>query len=144
MIVRKMTIEDYDTVYQLWIMCTGMGLNNSDDSKEGIQKFLDRNPETCFVAVQDDIDGVILSGHDGRRGYIYHTAVRPEYRNQGIGSKLVLASMNALEELGITKVALVAFEDNQAGNAFWEKQGFTARDDLVYRNKTINLAMRNF
>jgi len=144
MIVRKMTIEDYDTVYQLWTLCTGMGLNNIDDSKEGIQKFLDRNPETCFVAVQDDIDGVILSGHDGRRGYIYHTAVRPEYRNQGIGSKLVLASMNALEELGITKVALVAFEDNQAGNAFWEKQGFTARDDLVYRNKTINLAMRNF
>ncbi|MGB4610149.1 MAG: GNAT family N-acetyltransferase [Saccharofermentanales bacterium] len=142
MIVRKMTIEDYDAVYQLWIMCTGMGLNNLDDSKEGIQKFLNRNPETCFVAVQDDIDGVILSGHDGRRGYIYHTAVRPKCRHQGIGSKLVLASMQALEKLGITRVALVAFEDNKAGNAFWEKQGFTVRDDLIYRNKTINLAMK--
>jgi len=142
MIVRQMTIEDYDAVYQLWISCSGMGLNNLDDSKEGIQKFLDRNPETCFVAVQDDIYGVILSGHDGRRGFIYHTAVRPGYRHQGIGSKLVSASMHALEEQGITKVALVVFEDNQAGNAFWEKQGFTVRDDLVYRNKTINLTMK--
>ena len=142
MIVRKMTIEDYDAIYQLWISCTGMGLNNLDDSREGIQTFLDRNPETCFVAVQDEIDGVILSGHDGRRGYIYHTAVRPKYRHQGIGSKLVLASMHALEKLGITKVALVVFEDNREGNAFWEKQGFTVRDDLIYRNKTINLTMK--
>ncbi len=142
MIIRRMTMEDYDAVYQLWISCAGMGLNNLDDSREGVKKFLDRNPETCFVAVQDDVDGVILSGHDGRRGHIYHTAVRPQYRHQGIGSELVLASMHALEDLGITKVALVVFEDNQVGNAFWEKQGFTVRDDLVYRNKTINLTMK--
>ena len=142
MLIRKMTMEDYDAVYQLWISCTGMGLNNLDDSREGIQTFLDRNPETCFVAVQDEIDGVILAGHDGRRGFIYHTAVRLEHRHQGIGSTLVSAAIHALEELGITKVALVVYEDNQAGNAFWEKQGFTVRDDLIYRNKTINLTMK--
>ncbi|MDI9469869.1 MAG: GNAT family N-acetyltransferase [Bacillota bacterium] len=142
MIVRKVTIEDYDAIYQLWISCAGMGLNNLDDSKEGIQKFLDRNPETCFVAVQDDIDGVILAGHDGRRGHIYHTAVRPRCRHQGIGSKLVLAAIEALAEQGINKVSLVVFEDNQVGNAFWEKQGFTVRDDLIYRNRTINLQMK--
>ncbi|NLI62804.1 MAG: GNAT family N-acetyltransferase [Methanosarcinaceae archaeon] len=142
MIIRKMTIEDYDAVYELWISCTGMGLNNLDDSKEGIHKFLKRNPETCFVAVQNNIDGVILAGHDGRRGYIYHTAVRPEYRNQNIGSELVSESMNAFEKLGINKVALVVFENNQIGNVFWEKQGFTVRDDLIYRNKTINPKMK--
>ena len=71
MIIRIMTIDDYEGVYKLWMSCAGMGLNNLDDSKEGIEKFLRRNPETCFVAEEDaEIVGVILSGNDGRRGYI--------------------------------------------------------------------------
>ena len=74
--IRIMTISDYEQVYALWLSIPGMGLNNLDDSKEGIEKYLKRNPSTCFVAEKNDsIIGVILSGHDGRRGYIHHTAV---------------------------------------------------------------------
>lgn len=138
MMIRQMTIEDYDEVYALWLSCAGMGLNDLDDSREGIEKYLLRNPDTCFVAQEgDQIAGVILSGHDGRRGYIHHTAVNPAFRNQGIGTALVNAAMEALEACGIHKTALVVFARNQAGNAFWERQGFTAREDLVYRNKAI-------
>ena len=134
--IRTMTINDYEAVYALWMSCTGMGLNNLDDSKDGISRFLQRNPDTCFVAVDEDrIVGVIIAGNDGRRGYIYHTAVNPEYRKQGIGAALVENAMDALKNCGINKVALVVFDRNESGNAFWEKQGFTAREDLVYRNK---------
>lgn len=88
--IRVMTILDYEQVYQLWLSCAGMGLNNLDDSKEGIERFLNRNPETCFVAENEQkVIGVIIAGNDGRRGYIYHTAVNPDYRNQGIATKLV-------------------------------------------------------
>lgn len=136
--IRKMKIEDYEAVYQLWLSCKGMGLNSVDDSREGIEKFLRRNPETCFVAEKDgEIVGVIMAGNDGRRGYIYHTAVSPEQRRQGIAQKLAGAALAAFEKIGITKVALVVFERNAAGNAFWEKLGFTVREDLVYRNKSI-------
>ena len=135
--IRPMTISDYEGVYALWMSCTGMGLNNLDDSKEGIEKFLNRNPQTCFVAENGAIVGVIMAGNDGRRGYIYHTSVHPEYRHQQIGSKLVDISMKALEKQGINKVALVVFAKNETGNAFWEKQGFTVRDDLIYRNKAL-------
>lgn len=45
--------------------------------------------------------------------------------------------MAVLREEGISKVALVAFSRNEAGNAFWERMGFTRRDDLSYRNKTL-------
>jgi ribosomal protein S18 acetylase RimI-like enzyme len=101
-------------------------------------KYLLRNPSTCFVAEKDgDIIGVILSGHDGRRGYIHHTAVHESEQRHGIGAALLKAAMNALENEGINKVALVVFNKNEKGNAFWEKQGFTARGDLVYRNKAI-------
>ena len=133
-----MTIEDYEKVYQLWLSCAGMGLNNLDDSKEGIDKFLKRNPDTCFVAEDSDkIVGAIIAGNDGRRGFIYHTAVDPDFRNQGIGTKIVYAAVDALKESGINKVALVVFDRNKDGNAFWKRVGFTARDDLVYRNKAI-------
>ena len=137
--IRVMTISDYDGVYDLWIHTPGMGLNSTDDSREGIEKYLNRNPATSFVAESDGaIVGVIMAGHDGRRGYIHHTAVLPEYRNRGIAKKLVDRAMEALDKEGINKVALVAFEKNASGNGFWENIGFTERDDLVYRNKNIH------
>lgn len=139
MIIRIMSIEDYEKVYDLWMHTAGMGLNTTDDSREGIAKYLLRNPNTCFVAEDNGkIAGVIMSGHDGRRGFINHTTVKQEYRGQGIGKKLVDSALAALEAEGIHKVALVAFEKNVSGNIFWEKVGFTVREDLIYRNKNIH------
>jgi ribosomal protein S18 acetylase RimI-like enzyme len=116
-----------------------MGFNNLDDSREGIEKYLKRNPDTCFVALEGDaLAGVILCGHDGRRGFIHHMAVAEGYRNNGIGTALVDAALSALRAEGIHKVALVAFKYNEAGNAFWEKMGFTVREDLNYRNRALS------
>ncbi len=141
--IRKMVIADYDEVYALWMSCVGMGLNNIDDSKDGIEKFLKRNPDTCLVAeTENKIVGVILTGNDGRRGYIYHTAVNPQFRKQGIARKLVDNAIQELEQCGINKVALVVFDRNENGNAFWEKLGFTVREDLIYRNKSIKEMIR--
>ena len=127
MTIRTMTIEDYEKAYNLWINTTGMGLNTTDDSREGIARYLLRNPNTCFVAEdKGELVGVIISGHDGRRGFIYHTTVKEKYRGQGIGKKLVNSALTALETEGIHKVALVVFEKNVSGNIFWEKAGFTS------------------
>ena len=138
MTIRTMTVSDYENVYSLWLNTPNMGLNNLDDSKEGIAKYLERNPNTCFVAEKDGvIIGVVLSGHDGRRGYIHHTAVSQTKQRNGVGTALLNAAMSALEGEGINKVALVVFGKNEKGNAFWEKQGFIKRPDLIYRNKAI-------
>lgn len=136
--IRAMTISDYELVHALWLNTPNMGLNNLDDSKEGIRKYLLRNPNTCFVAeAEGHIIGAILSGHDGRRGYIHHTSVDGREQRHGVGTALVNAAMTALKCEGINKVALVVFRKNKNGNAFWEKQGFEARDDLNYRNKAL-------
>ena len=138
MLIRLMTIEDYNDVYRLWCNTQGMGLNTADDSRAGIEAYLSRNPNTCFVSeVEQEIAGAILAGHDGRRGFIYHLSVSAEHRGKKIGSALVERAMAALEQEGIRKVALVVFDRNQAGNAFWERLGFTKREDLIYRNKSI-------
>jgi len=136
--IRLMTINDYEQVYALWLSTPDMGLNNLDDTEDGIAKYLSRNPGTCFVAEYESrIVGVILSGHDGRRGFIYHAAVCEGMQRRGIGTALVDAAMTALDNEGIHKVALVVYGNNEKGNTFWEKQGFTTRDDLVYRNRSI-------
>lgn len=140
--IRVMTVADYDAVYALWLYCKGMGLNDVDDSREGIARYLVRNPDTCFVAEDGGVVGVILAGHDGRRGYIYHTAVHSDARGQGIGSALVQRALAALKDCGISKVALVAFSRNEGGNAFWEKQGFKLRGDLSYRNLALQDMVR--
>lgn len=139
---RLMNIEDYEQAYDLWLLC-GNGLNNKDDSREGIDKYLKRNPTTSFVAVcEEKVVGVILCGHDGRRGIIQHACVSPEYRLFGIGSKLVDLALEALKAEGINKVLLVAFKKNEGGNKFWESQGFTLREDLNYRNKALSEMIR--
>ena len=142
--IRIMTVDDYDAIYALWLSCKGMGLNDLDDSRGGIEQFLKRNPETCFVAENDSgqIIGAIMVGTDGRRGYIYHTAVSPDCRRQGIAKRLVDTVLEALRKLGINKAALVVFERNSDGNKFWESMGFTVRNDIVYRNLALTEMVR--
>ena len=135
--IRIMTIDDFDALYAIWAAC-GNGLNNLDDSREGIAKYLKRNPETSFVAEENGvIAGAILCGHDGRRGIIQHMSVSPQFRRRGIGHKLVRRALAALKAEGINKVLLVAFKENALGNAFWEAEGFSLREDLNYRNLAL-------
>ena len=137
--IRNMKIEDYDYVYQLWTGTAGVGMRSLDDSREGIEKFLKRNPTTCFVAEQDGvIVGVTLAGNDGRRGYIYHTAVSTLHRGRKIGVALIDQVIRAMKDEGINKIALVVMADNETGKSFWEALGFQERTDLGYMDLSIN------
>ena len=136
---RKITPADYDALFTLWKSIAGMGLRSLDDSREGITKFLKRNPETSFCAVESDvIVGCILCGNDGRRGFIYHACVLPDYRKNGVGKQLVELALAALKKEGITKCALVCFSSNELGNDFWHSLGWEQRTDLNYFNTLIN------
>ena len=137
--IRAMTIEDYDEVYHLWKKIRGFGIRSVDDSREGIARFLRRNPTTSVVAVEDGrIVGSILCGHDGRRGCFYHVCVEEAYRRHGIGKAMVVRAMEALKAEEINKVCLIAFTQNDIGNAFWNRIGWTRRLDLNYYEFTLN------
>ena len=134
--LRVMTIDDYDQVYALWKTIKGFGIRSVDDSREGIRRFLKRNPSTSVVAEEDGkIVGAILCGHDGRRGCLYHVCVDPAYRMRGIGKSMVVFAMEALKKEEINKVSLIAFTKNDIGNAFWKEIGWTKRQDLNYRSE---------
>lgn len=138
-IIRNMTIEDYDKVYSLWNSIDGFAIRSIDDSKEGIAAFIRRNPTTSVVAVKDDkIIGAILCGHDGRRACFYHVCVDKEYRRHKVGESMVHYCMEALKLEKISKVSLIAFKKNDLGNAFWNSIGWTKREDLNYYDFTLN------
>lgn len=139
--IRVMTIDDYDGVHALWMKIKGFAIRSIDDSREGVEQFLKRNPTTSVVAVEDGkIVGSILCGHDGRRGCMYHVCVDEEYRMRGIGKSMVVKAMEALKAEHINKVSLIAFTKNDIGNAFWNEIGWTKREDLNYYDFTLNEA----
>lgn len=139
--IRKMTIDDYDGVRALWMTIHGFAIRSVDDSREGVEVFLRRNPDTSVVAVDGgEIVGAILCGHDGRRGCLYHVCVREDHRMQGIGKSMVVFCMNALKAEHVNKVSLIAFTKNDVGNKFWRQIGWTKREDLNYYDFTLNEA----
>ncbi len=136
--IAPMTVADYDEVRALWLTIRGFGIRALDDSREDIARFIQRNPTTSVVARSEGkIVGSILCGSDGRQGALYHVCVAKEYRRRGIGTKMVGWCMQRLREMGINKVALIAFTGNDAGNAFWKQIGWK-RSDVNYYEFLLN------
>ncbi len=137
--IVPMRPEDYDDVRSLWITIRGFGIRALDDSREDIVRFIERNPTTSVVAKAGSrIVGTILCGSDGRQGALYHVCVAKEYRRRGIGTQMVAFCMHQLRYMGINKVSLIAFTTNEAGNAFWNKIGWTRKTNVNYYEFVLN------
>jgi len=124
----QMTIVDYDEVVALWKASDGIG---EAETREEIDTFLARNPGFSFVAREDsELAGAVLCGHDGRRGYLYHLAVDPQFRNQGVGRALVERCLQLLAEENIPRCSIHLYVDNDSGETFWKQIGWRKRVDL--------------
>ena len=132
-------ISHYDEAAKLWAATEGVGLTKGD-SKDAIQKYLNRNPGLSFVCTDPErniLVGTILCGHDGRRGIIYHLAVNKEYRGKGLGKKLLEHSLEKLKGSGITRCLIVVKEDNSTGTEFWIRTGWDERPDVKLLSKDL-------
>ena len=129
--IRPMTEEDIPGALALWQGVPEIGLRAAD-SPPALARYLARNPGTSFVALADDeLVGVALAGHDGRRGLLHHVAVAPRYQKNGIGRRLVNDCLAALKANGIEKVILFVKAGNSEGKAFWKKCGWIERPDVA-------------
>ncbi|EKG35955.1 GNAT family N-acetyltransferase [Pseudomonas syringae] len=128
--IRSMTLDDYDTVIELMRSTPGISLRDAD-SREATARYLERNPGMSFVAEADGaLCGCVMCGHDGRRGYLQHLIVLPEYRGRGIAHELVERCLECLDALGIYKCHLDVMKSNQAAGRYWHRQGWTLREDI--------------
>jgi ribosomal protein S18 acetylase RimI-like enzyme len=129
-VIRPMSIADYDLVIHLMKQASGLTLRDAD-SRASTARYLDRNPNLSFVAsVGDKVVGCIMSGHDGRRGYLQHLVVHPDHRRKGIANALVENCLSSLEKIGICKSHIDVLKSNQAGSSYWESQGWKLRTDI--------------
>ncbi|NPV86509.1 MAG: GNAT family N-acetyltransferase [Anaerolineae bacterium] len=132
-----MTVSDYEEALALWQSTPGIGLSAAD-SRDAITRFLERNGELCFVARRGaQLVGTVLCGHDARRGYIYHLAVRQGERRAGVGRALVQKALEALGRQDIQKCHIFVYADNQEGLLFWRSTGWLERPELIIMSKDI-------
>lgn len=130
LIIREMTIEDYDEVFALWQITTKRALSDAD-SRENIDKYLTHNKGMSLVGIVDGkIIATVLAGHDGRRGFIHHMAVSPDYRRQGIGRSLAYEADKRIKSAGIGKTHIFCYKNNELGQPFWKAMGFQKRADI--------------
>ena len=128
--IRPMTKEDYDEIFAMWQITTKRALSKADESCQ-IERYLDRNPGMSQVAVIDGkIVGTVLAGHDGRRGFIHHMAVLPEYRRRHIGHQLAEKAIEMITKDGIDKTHIFCYQNNETGQNFWKDFGFKKREDV--------------
>jgi ribosomal protein S18 acetylase RimI-like enzyme len=130
--IRIMTLADYDAVMALWGAAEGVKLRRVD-TREAIGRYLDRNPGTSFVAwAGPRCVGAVLSGHDGRRGYLHHLAVAGDFRGRGLGTRLASRCLEELARIGVEKIHAFVLADNLAAQRFWARIGWMRRDDVVF------------
>lgn len=130
--------EDYEDAMALWKDSPGVGLSQAD-SLEAITEFLERNPGLNWVArLNKQLVGTLLCGYDGRRAYLYHLAVHPEYRRQGIGRALVERCLERLKEMRVEKAHLFVYADNQEAVAFWKATGWYPRPELIIMSFNVS------
>jgi ribosomal protein S18 acetylase RimI-like enzyme len=128
---RNFALHDHATALALWQRTEGMGLTNAD-SYENIKTYLERNPGLSFIAERNDtMVATIMSGHDGKRGYIQHLAVEANLRGSGIGSELIRLTLDALKNEGIVKSHILVFANNIEGKQYWLNRSWHEREDLV-------------
>jgi ribosomal protein S18 acetylase RimI-like enzyme len=122
--IREFSINDYDAAIQLWQRVEGLEIAEGDDRK-GIAQFLARNQGLSRVATDGSaIVGVVLCGHDGRRGHVYHLAVDPAYQGRGLGKRLLDESLADLRRTGVKRVIIMVADDNSSGRQFWKRSGY--------------------
>ncbi len=135
--LQAFEIDDYEDAFALWQVTEGIGLSEAD-SREAIARYLARNPGLSFVARAEDgtLVGAVLCGHDGRRGYLHHLAVRTSCRGRGLGRELVDRCLAALRAEGIDKCHLFVKRSNPSGLEFWKKIGWSERS-LIMMSKDV-------
>jgi len=138
-VIRKMTLKDYDPLIALWKEGNIPYRPQGRDSKKNIRWQLQQ--PNCLYFVADDegtIVGAILGTHDGRKGWINRLIITSSYRQKGIAKRLIKEFDHHLASVGIHIVACLIEDWNTASMQVFERLGYTKHTDILYFSKRKN------
>jgi ribosomal protein S18 acetylase RimI-like enzyme len=133
MIIRQFIYDrDLESVLTLWKNSfPQIRMSPSDDPKE-IRKKLERDADLFLIAEEDDqLIGAVMGGFDGRRGLIYHLAVEPSRRREGVGRILMERIEDRLRDKGCLKYYLLVTKVNQETIGLYEGLGCEVMDLFI-------------
>lgn len=134
--INEFDLAEYDSVVQLWKKA-GLVLRPGDDL-EGIRLKLQRDPDLFLVARDgSDLVGTVMGGWDGRRGWIYHLAVKPSHQRLGIAKELIRELEERLAGKGAKRVNAQIYHSNTTSLQFFSACGYEERSDLVMIGKAL-------
>lgn len=138
-VIRKMTIADYDSLITLWKEGNIPYRPQGRDSKKNIQWQL-QQPNCYYFVAEDEgkIIGAILGTHDGRKGWINRLIITSLYRQKGIAKRLIEEVEHRLAAVGIDIVAGLIEDWNVASMQVFERLGYTKHTDILYFSKRKN------
>jgi len=129
-LIRTFAPQDYAMVYQVW-EDSGLKMRTSDTLPE-LQRVLERDPDLFLVAeYKGSVIGAVLGTFDGRRGWVYHLGVEPQYQSKGVGTKLMAVLLQRYRAKGVNKVNLMVTAENLAVCEYYKKMGFILHDYVV-------------
>jgi ribosomal protein S18 acetylase RimI-like enzyme len=136
-VIRKLDIEDYPKIQKLWELAGLSCRPDGRDHPERILVQLERKSVFFLGAVKDDdLLGVIMVSHDGRKGWINRLAVHPNHRHKGIAQKLLEGAENQLLQTeGIEVYSALIFDDNEPSLSLFEKVGYESWLNVRYYSK---------
>jgi len=128
--IEKFSIEFYEDIVSLWKKA-GISVGSSDTLEETI-RVLQRNPDLFLIGkINNKIICVVIGGFDGRRGYVHHLAVDPDYQKKGYGKKIMDELIEKFREMGVHKIHLFIEKYNKDVVDFYQNLGWEIRDDLI-------------
>ena len=128
--IEKFTMESYEDIVDLWRK-SGISVG-STDTRDEIERMLQRNPELFLIGkVDNKVIGVVMGGFDGRRGYVHHLAIDPDYQRKGFGTMIMDDIIKKFRKIGVHKVHLFIEKYNKELVEFYKNLGWEIRDDLI-------------
>jgi len=121
--IRDYKKDDYASLIDLW-QKTGLNTPGRGDDREVISHTLSMGAKLFVLTVENGtVAGSAWITSDGRRLYLHHFGILPEYQGLGLSKKLLKRTLEFAKEKAM-QIKLEVYKENEIAKKLYEKAGF--------------------
>ncbi len=118
--IRRIQRSELHSCFSFW------DFENDLEKRAKIEREIENKIRIMYAYILDDkyIAGMSLSPIDNRTIYLSYLAVSEEYRNKGIGTKMIRYACQTAKDEGYSYIALNVDNDNTKAKRLYKRIGF--------------------